>query len=65
MRGQFRRRHSQRLEPAETYGEVRIFGNVLGVKLLVNPLLEPGLAYTLAISGSRSEGQAIESLQNL
>ena len=59
------RAHVQRLQRLQPLGELRIFCNALGVKLLVDPLLQAHFPHCLDVAGARAEGQAIECVEDL
>ena len=54
--------HGQGIEWAQLGFEHRIFGDALGVKLAVNPLLQSQGPNLLDIARPRAEGQAIQGL---
>ena len=63
--GQLERRHTQRVERCKLGFENRIFRDAVGVKLDVDPLLEPQLLDLCEIVRPRAEGQAVERVRDL
>jgi hypothetical protein len=65
MLHRFHRRHAQRFERLELGFEARIFLNALGMKLLIEPLLEPDLFNVGDVARLRPERQPVERVNDL
>ena len=65
MLHRFQRRHAQRFQRLKLGFEHRILFDAVGMKLLIDPFLQPDLLHALDIAGPGTEGQAIQRVQDL
>ena len=59
------RRHAQRFERLEMRFQHRIFRHAIGMKLLVDPLLQADALHAFDVAGPRPEGEAIQRVDDL
>ncbi len=61
----FQRRHAQRFQRLEMRFQHRILVHAIGMKLLVDPLLQADVLHAFDVAGPGPEGEAIQRVDDL